>query len=93
MDQNGSLWALGVIGISLPAISLPKAAFGFPVIGAASPYTSGLSILEYYTGIAARQLGRRCNLGANVAAVGAVSYLAGLSIVCGGYCYNDPNSW
>lgn len=93
MDQNGAAWALGVIGITLPAISLPKAAFGFPVIGAASPYTSGLSIIEYYTGIAVRQLGPRCNPIANAAAVGAASYLAGLSVVCGAYCYDDPNSW
>lgn len=91
MKASGADWALAALGVASPAVSIPKP-FGAGALGSGS-FTTGLSLLEHYTGIAARQLGRRLNPVANVIAAGAAGYLAGLSGTCAAMCAADVNAF
>jgi RHS repeat-associated protein len=90
MSDYGAGTALAAIGVSSPAVSIPKP-FGAGSLGSGS-MTTALSIANYainrlgFTGTAARALGRTLNPVANVVAAGAAGYLAGLTASCALQC-------
>jgi len=93
MRENGALYALSIIGISSPAISIP-----YPgkktLLGSKNKMTSGLSVAAKATGISAlRQIGRRLNPAANIAAAGSAGYVAGLAASCAAICAADPTAY
>jgi RHS repeat-associated protein len=89
LEANGAWGALGVIGISAPAVSVPYPGNKM-LLGSKNPYTNSLRMVG---GNALKQLGRRLNPIANAAAVGAAGYLAALEISCAIQCGADCDSW
>ncbi len=92
MKESGAYWALGALGLSsTTAGTLPfKPRAG--VLGSGS-ITTGLSLLQHYTGVAVRQIARRLNPLADVISAGAAGYLVGLSASCAAICASNPNAF
>ncbi len=92
MKASGAPWALGALGVSYGTAATLPFKPGAGALGSGG-VTTTLSLLEHYTGIAARQLGRRLNPIADVVAAGAAGYLAGLSGTCAALCGSNVNAF
>lgn len=94
MAANGAGPALAALGLSTgTAGTLPKQPF-FPVYGPRhSPYTTGFSILQHFSGLPLRNLGRLLNPYATVVQCASASWLLGLAAGCGNMCENDPDAF
>jgi hypothetical protein len=92
MKASGANWALGALGVSSTTAGTLPFKPGAGALGSGS-VTTGLSLLEHYTGIAARQIARRLNPVADVISAGAAGYLVGLSASCAAICASNPNAF
>lgn len=89
---NGGVWALAALGVSTAAGgTLPKP-FGAGALGAGC-VTTAPSLIQHFTGLGVRQLGRRLNPIMNALQVAAASYLVGASASCAAICSHDNRTY
>jgi RHS repeat-associated protein len=92
LSANGAGVALGALGVSsLTVGTLPKP-FGAGALGGGS-VTTGFSVIQHYTGIPLRAVGRYLNPIGDIVSVAAAGYLVGSSISCSAMCASNVNAF
>jgi len=92
IQANGGGWALAALGVStVGGGTIPKP-FGAGALGGGC-CTTVPSLIQHFTGLGLRELGRKLNPPATAAQCAAAGYLIGASLSCNAECGNDVNAY
>lgn len=92
IQANGGGWALAAFGVSTVGGGTVLKPYGARALGAGC-CTTVPSLIQHFTGLGLRELGRKLNPVANAAQCAAASYLIGAPLSCNAQCGDDINAY